>query len=229
VEHLARLTLDGTPHEDPVELAQNHVRLHAPVPEHAAKTILFEAGDQPRAGKKGVEVARDYYRSLRRVALGIGENLFELVEPELLRSFAFQMQIVNHQKLAAVVELGHQRHAPALAPLEYRQIGIEQPVRLPPSGLMLEADHARSADRHGSEQRLAVIRRIVGGSLAQLFKFGGEDVVHAESLGQILGDVFPMGAPGVEIHLLQDAQIRFMLADLFFNFVQVLAAVDVPI
>ena len=139
------------------------------------------------------------------------------------------MEIVNHQRLAAVIELGDQGDAAAFASLEQRHAGDQQTPRLPESGLMFEADHARSAHRQGGEKRLAVIGRVFSGTLAQFPKFGRENVVHAEALGQFLGDVFAVSAPRPQIHLLKDAQIGFQVADLIFDVVEMLSAIDVPI
>ena len=143
----------------------------------------------------------------RRIALRVVENLLELLQAQLLSPFALQVEIVNHQRLAAVIELGDQRDAAAFASLQQRHAGDEQPARLPPSRLMFEPDHARRADRQRGEQRLAVIGRIFGGALAQFLKFGREDIVHAESFGEILGDILSVSAPRAQIDFLKDAQI----------------------
>ena len=74
-----------------------------------------------------------------------------------------------------------------------------------------------------------MIGGIFGGALSQLLKLGREYVIHAECLREFFGDIRSVGAPGVQIHFLENAQIGFELADLFFNVVQILAAIDIPI
>ncbi len=74
-----------------------------------------------------------------------------------------------------------------------------------------------------------MIGRIFGGALAQFSKFRCEDIVHVERFGEILGNIHPTSTPRAQIDFLKDAQIRLMLADLLFNVVQMLAAIDVPI
>ena len=74
-----------------------------------------------------------------------------------------------------------------------------------------------------------MIGRLPVRALAQLFELGRKDVVHTERLRQFLGDVDSAAAARVEIHFLEDAQIGVLPANLLFDVIQVLAAINVPI
>src|SRR5215471_9684433 len=91
-------------------------------------------------------------------ALRVGQDFVELQEPAMLAASAFQMKIVNHQRLAAVVEFSDQRNPSALTPLKDRERGDHERIGFPETGLMRESQDARRADRHGGERGLPVIR-----------------------------------------------------------------------
>jgi len=228
-EHLPVLALNGASHENPVQCADDDVRADPAVSKGAAESGLSQTWHQAGMSAETVEIPGDDDGCLSRILLGVVENFLHLLQTQFSGTFALQVEIVNYQRLAAIIELGYQGYASALAPLEQRDARHEQLARLPESRLMLEADHTRGADREGGEQCLSVICRILGGALAQFLKLGREDIVHAESFGEFFRDIFSMRAARAQIHLLEDAQIGFDLADLFLNVVQVLAALDVPI
>ena len=96
-------------------------------------------------------------------------------------------------------------------------------------GLMTEPDHARRAHRQRGKQCLTVVGGIFGCALSQFLKLGREDIVHTERLREFLRNVLAMRAPRAEIDLLENAQVRFDLADLCLNVVKMFAAIDVPI
>ena len=103
---MAIFVFDGTPDENPVQLAEKDMRPDVPVAKCAAEARLAETGDEARMKDKSVEVAGDDDRSLRRITPGIVENLLELLQAQLLSPFALQVEIVNHQRLAPVIKLG---------------------------------------------------------------------------------------------------------------------------
>jgi ribosomal protein S13 len=116
--------VDGPRMKDPVQRADDDVMgPDAPVAKGAAITGLAQTGHQRRVSVSlGVEIAGDDHRSLRRIRWR-RRDFFELLQAQLIVSAALQVEIVNHQRLAAIVELGDQRDAPALAPLPQRQTG----------------------------------------------------------------------------------------------------------
>src|SRR5580700_2356500 len=96
--------LDRSAGENPVQRSNNHVRPYLSVAKRTAVSGLPEAGDHRRSADLGVEVAGHDYGSFCRIALGIGQDFVELQEPALLAATALEMEIIDHQQLAAVVE-----------------------------------------------------------------------------------------------------------------------------
>src|SRR5262252_4194901 len=115
-KHLGILKLDRSTSEDPVQRSDYYVRPDLSIAKSAAVSGLPKARNHRRGADLGVEVAGHDHRSVWRVALRVGQDFVELQEPAMLAASAFQMKIVNHQRLAAVVEFSDQRSPSALTP-----------------------------------------------------------------------------------------------------------------
>src|SRR5579864_5588123 len=117
---------------------------------------------------------------------------------------AFEMQIVDHQRAPAVIELGDNCDSSAQPPLKQGDVG-HVGSRLPESRLGLKVDHTDIAHRQPGENRLALKRGTLAISLAELLPGERQGVAHLEALGELLGDVDVAAAMRVEIDLLKQA------------------------
>ncbi len=229
VEYLPVPGVDGSPKEDPVELSQQEMRFEPAIAENAAESRFTHARNKGGVRYERIEIARDDDGSGGRIALGVAEDLIQLIEPELFRPLAFEMEVVNDKGLVAGIEFRNQRDAATFPALQHRNSGDKQPPGLPPPGLMFETQQTRGFDRERGEKSLTLERRIFRGALAQFLEFRPENVIHAERFGELPGDVDSMGAARAKIDLLKDSEIRVEPTDLLLDVFEVLAAIYIPV
>src|SRR6202795_4151082 len=228
-KHVRVFKLDRAAGENPIQVSDDSVCANLSIAKGAAISGLPEARDHWRGADLGVEIAGHDHRRFRRVALCIGQDFVKLQEPALLAASALEMKIIDHQLLAAIVQLSNQRDAPTLTPLKNGERGSQQRFRLPEARLMRESQDARGADRHGGEGRLTVISSPFLGALAKFLELGSKCIVHAGSLGKLLGDVHPLGATRAQVHFLENTKVGFALANGGEDAIQMLTSVDVPV
>src|SRR5690348_285531 len=145
----------------------------------------------------GVEVAGDHDRSVFGIMVRVREHLLELLILDVSGTAALQVEVVNYQDTAAVLEFGNQRQTssqPALKQAPFGQVG----VRFPKSRLAFEAYRSRGPDRQRCENRLAVISRLAGTALSQLLKLGSEDIIQVQPFGEFLSDILRAAAARVQ-------------------------------
>ncbi len=88
---------------------------------------------------------------------GVFQCLPQLLEPEHLIPFAFQVQVIGHEFLAVYQRFGDQSDSSAEPPLkDFRLRHI--PTRLPEIGLSLEANDASVREGPGGKSRHAMKR-----------------------------------------------------------------------
>ena len=88
---------------------------------------------------------------------------------------------------------------------------------------------APGSHRQAGEDRLAMISGALGRALAQFPELWRESVIHAESLSELLRHIFTVRAAGVQVHFLEDTNVRMSFPHSGHDAFEVLAAVDIPV
>lgn len=100
-------------------------------------------------------------------------------------------------------------------------------MRFPESGLPLEAQHSRPANRQARQSCLSNVCRAPV-LLTQLVKLNSVTGMALQIAGKLGSDILFSGPPGTEIHFLQKGEIGLAPLEMFGNASEIRAVIDVP-
>src|SRR5215472_7001422 len=120
--------------EYPVERTDQNVGPFVALSEATLVACIVQALDHARVAAERIQIAGDHDWSIGRVLACVGEHFLDLTPSQFVVATAFEVKIVNHQLVAAVVELGHLRDSSSLAALEKRKLGDHEGIWLPETG-----------------------------------------------------------------------------------------------
>ena len=225
---LALLDAEGPSHHDPIQAEHDFVGARRMVSESAAPPLRAQFRAERSRVVLGIEIAREDDRRRLRIALSVGEDLVHLRVLDVPEAAALEVQVVDHERAPAVIELGNDRDPAAEPPLKQwhvRNVGSGAPE----AGLRLKADHARVADGQARENRLALIRRPLAVALAEFLPRESERVAHLQALGELIRDVEVGASARREIDLLKQTQVGLISLENFGDLIEPRAAIDVPV
>src|SRR5262249_13000816 len=147
--------------------------------ERIPEAHIFQRGGQRSVRDIEIQIACQQRRHRPAVCGGIPDRFFELCDPKVLVSTAFQVEIVYGKRRARRLNFRYQRDSSAKAFLKQAD-RRQKPSGTPEIGLVAKADQPWIAQTPAGQGRLTVEGRRAAAALRQFLKFASEDVIHSE-------------------------------------------------
>lgn len=193
-----------------------------------AKTILGEKPDGIRPRRIEIEIARENQWAIYVLALTIREDLLQLKETQPVFSTALEMDVINQRRLAGKIDLRDEGDATSVSFLEWPAFGNE-PSWPPEFRLFTKPNEAGSADRPPRQGRLAFKGATSARTLGKFLELKAEDVGQLQAPGDLFSDVPMAGSVRIDIHFLEDYDVRSRGGKKLGDCAQFESLVDVPV